>query len=143
MSGYLHFIPEFVLCTNSSLFWFRIANELSEFRNYLSVLFYRNAYVLSIRRLNESCCFQPLAFLHPDKIFRDFAQKAKKVPYPEKRDKVPKHNTRLLTFSPVLRNQEHRCISQERLWSASEERSRKLSALPFPQKGSLSHGRNG
>lgn len=35
MSGYLHFIPEFVLCTNSSLFWFRIANELSEFRNYL------------------------------------------------------------------------------------------------------------
>ena len=36
MSGYLHFIPEFVLCTNSSLFWFRIANELSEFRNYLN-----------------------------------------------------------------------------------------------------------
>lgn len=35
MSGYLHFIPEFVLCTNSSLFWFRIANKLSEFRNYL------------------------------------------------------------------------------------------------------------
>lgn len=37
MSGYLHFIPEFVLCTNSSLFWFRIANKLSEFRNYLNV----------------------------------------------------------------------------------------------------------
>ena len=35
MSGYPHFIPEFVLCTNSSLFWFRIANELSKFRNYL------------------------------------------------------------------------------------------------------------
>ena len=37
MSSYPHFIPKFVLCTNSSLFWFRIANELSEFRNYLLV----------------------------------------------------------------------------------------------------------
>ena len=35
MSGYPLFIPEFVLCTNSSLFWFKIANELREFRNYL------------------------------------------------------------------------------------------------------------
>ena len=35
MSGYTFFIPEFVLCTNSSLFWFKIANELSEFRNHL------------------------------------------------------------------------------------------------------------
>ena len=40
MSCYLHFIPEFVLCTNSSLFWFRIANKLSEFRNYLSINIY-------------------------------------------------------------------------------------------------------
>ena len=31
MSGYPLFIPEFVLCTNSSLFWFKIANELSNF----------------------------------------------------------------------------------------------------------------
>ena len=35
MSGYPLFIPEFVLCTNSSLFWFKNANEPSEFRNYL------------------------------------------------------------------------------------------------------------
>ena len=41
MSGYPLFFPEFVLCTNSSLFWFKIANELSEFRNYLlhSIIF--------------------------------------------------------------------------------------------------------
>lgn len=38
MFGYPHFIPEFVQSTNSSLFWFKIANELSEFRNYLSYL---------------------------------------------------------------------------------------------------------
>ena len=37
MSGYPLFFPEFVLCTNSSLFWFKIANELSEFRNYLCI----------------------------------------------------------------------------------------------------------
>lgn len=37
MSGYPFFIPEFVLCTNSSLFWFKIANELREFRNYLMI----------------------------------------------------------------------------------------------------------
>ena len=36
MSGYPLFIPEFVLCTNSSLFWFKNANEPSEFRNYLN-----------------------------------------------------------------------------------------------------------
>lgn len=35
MSGYPFFIPGFVLCTNSSLFWFKIANKLSKFRNYL------------------------------------------------------------------------------------------------------------
>ena len=40
MCGYPFFIPEFVLFTNSSLFWFKIANERSEFRNYLlSLLF--------------------------------------------------------------------------------------------------------
>jgi hypothetical protein len=37
MFGYPHFIPEFVQSTNSSLFWFKIANELSEFRNYLNI----------------------------------------------------------------------------------------------------------
>ena len=35
MSSYPFFIPGFVLCTNSSLFSFKIANEPSEFRNYL------------------------------------------------------------------------------------------------------------
>ena len=38
MSGYPFFIPGFVLCTNSSLFWFKIANKLSEFRNYLYII---------------------------------------------------------------------------------------------------------
>ena len=38
MSGYPLFIPEFVLCTNSSLFWFKNANEPSEFRNYLYII---------------------------------------------------------------------------------------------------------
>ena len=41
MSSYPHFIPEFVRCTNSSLFFLKIANELSEFRNYL---FNKNKY---------------------------------------------------------------------------------------------------
>ena len=36
MSSYPFFIPEFVLCANSSLFSFKIANEPSEFRNYLN-----------------------------------------------------------------------------------------------------------
>ena len=35
MSGYPFFIPKFVLCANSSLFCFKIANEHREFRNYL------------------------------------------------------------------------------------------------------------
>ena len=39
MSSYPHFIPEFVCCTNSSLFFIKIANELSEFRNYLNIMF--------------------------------------------------------------------------------------------------------
>ena len=38
MSDYPFFIPEVVLFTNSSLFWFKVANEHREFRNYL--LFY-------------------------------------------------------------------------------------------------------
>lgn len=35
MSDYPFFIPEFVLCANSSLFWFKVANEHREFCNYL------------------------------------------------------------------------------------------------------------
>ena len=35
MSDYPFFIPEVVLFTNSSLFWFKVANEHREFRNYL------------------------------------------------------------------------------------------------------------
>ena len=46
MSGYPLFIPEFVLCTNSSLFWFKIENELREFRNYLIILILFFAYQL-------------------------------------------------------------------------------------------------
>ena len=38
MSSYPLFIPEFVLCANSSLYSFKIANEPSEFRNYLSYI---------------------------------------------------------------------------------------------------------
>ena len=38
MSSHPFFIPEFVLCANSSLFSFKIANEPSEFRNYLNEL---------------------------------------------------------------------------------------------------------
>lgn len=37
MFGYPLFITGFVLCTNPYLFKFKIANELSEFRNYLFV----------------------------------------------------------------------------------------------------------
>lgn len=35
MSDYPFFIPEVVLFANSSLFWFKVANEHREFRNYL------------------------------------------------------------------------------------------------------------
>ena len=38
-STYSLFIPGFVLCTNPFLFRIKIANELSEFRNYLHNLF--------------------------------------------------------------------------------------------------------
>ena len=37
MSDYPFFIPEVVLCANSSLFWFKVANEHREFRNYLNI----------------------------------------------------------------------------------------------------------
>ena len=37
MFGYPHFIPEFAQNTNSFLFRFKIANELSEFRNCLFI----------------------------------------------------------------------------------------------------------
>ena len=47
ISGYPLFIPEFVLCTNSSLFWFKIANEHREFRNYL-YSFFHCEYVLPV-----------------------------------------------------------------------------------------------
>ena len=38
MSDYPFFIPEVVLFTNSSLFWFKVANEHREFRNYLFII---------------------------------------------------------------------------------------------------------
>ena len=47
MSGYPLFFPEFGLCTNSSLFWFKIANELSEFRNYLFHNSFMKSYFVS------------------------------------------------------------------------------------------------
>ncbi len=37
-STYSLFIPGFVLCTNPFLFRIKIANELSEFRNYLILI---------------------------------------------------------------------------------------------------------
>ena len=37
MSDYPFFIPQVVLFANSSLFWFKVANEHREFRNYLNV----------------------------------------------------------------------------------------------------------
>ena len=47
MSSYPFFIPEFVLCANSSLFSFKIANEPSEFRNYLLLYSVRkNGYII-------------------------------------------------------------------------------------------------
>lgn len=47
MFGYPHFIPEFVQSTNSSLFWFKIANELSEFRNYLNIVQFKSQKVVN------------------------------------------------------------------------------------------------
>ena len=46
MSSYPFFIPEFVLCANSSLFSFKIANEPSEFHNYLKIFTRSDAVVL-------------------------------------------------------------------------------------------------
>ena len=40
MSDYPFFIPQVVLFANSSLFWFKVANEHREFRNYLYFLFH-------------------------------------------------------------------------------------------------------
>jgi len=37
MSDYPFFIPQVVLFANSSLFWFKVANEHREFRNYLII----------------------------------------------------------------------------------------------------------
>ena len=37
MCDYPFFIPQVVLFANSSLFWFKVANEHREFRNYLSL----------------------------------------------------------------------------------------------------------
>ena len=48
MSSYPFFIPEFVLCANSSLFSFKIANEPSEFRNYLKTKIRIHKYISSI-----------------------------------------------------------------------------------------------
>ena len=59
MSGYPLFFPEFVFCTNSSLFWFKIANELSEFRNYLLFLNTSKFFLYSIkpiRHFGGQCC---------------------------------------------------------------------------------------
>ena len=38
MSDYPFFIPQVVLFANSSLFWFKVANEHREFRNYLNII---------------------------------------------------------------------------------------------------------
>lgn len=56
MPDYPLFIPEFVLCTNSSSFWFKIANELNEFRNYLhyNILFFVNKQFITKRRFSNT-----------------------------------------------------------------------------------------
>ena len=47
MSDYPFFIPEVVLCANSSLFWFKVANEHREFRNYLILFpFHKPSFIL-------------------------------------------------------------------------------------------------
>ena len=53
MSHYPHFIPEFVPCTNSSLFLIKIANELIEFRNYLMIFSY-----IFIKKINKFHCIR-------------------------------------------------------------------------------------
>lgn len=57
MSGYPLFIPEFVLCTNSSLFWFKNANEPSEFRNYLSLFTIINHRSVFYNRQPPKMCY--------------------------------------------------------------------------------------
>ncbi len=48
MSDYPFFIPEVVLCANSSLFWFKVANEHREFRNYLILTNIFNYFVCNV-----------------------------------------------------------------------------------------------
>ncbi len=50
-STYSLFIPGFVLCTNPFLFRIKIANELSEFRNYLTCRYYNSFNVLFFRAI--------------------------------------------------------------------------------------------
>ena len=51
MSDYPFFIPEVVLCANSSLFWFKVANEHREFRNYLMNYTYKNKLIISYYKI--------------------------------------------------------------------------------------------
>ena len=50
MCDYPFFIPQVVLFANSSLFWFKVANEHREFRNYLlSFLYYNSCFIKAIK----------------------------------------------------------------------------------------------
>lgn len=49
-STYSLFIPGFVLCTNPFLFRIKIANELSEFRNYLLQTYYTRREIMKKNR---------------------------------------------------------------------------------------------
>jgi hypothetical protein len=58
MSDYPFFIPQVVLFANSSLFWFKVANEHREFRNYLIFLYTQisaNASRLRIPKVPAAC----------------------------------------------------------------------------------------
>lgn len=54
MSDYPFFIPQVVLFANSSLFWFKVANEHREFRNYLfcNIILYSDLTSFSTRKQN-------------------------------------------------------------------------------------------
>ena len=58
------FIIEFVLVTNSSLFSIRIANELSEFRNYLFILYtHTGKYQEENKKNLKNYSFQGLTYI--------------------------------------------------------------------------------
>ena len=66
MSDYPFFIPQVVLFANSSLFWFKVANEHREFRNYL--LFIR---LNVIKKLKMKMAIYQKAVIVPLYVYND------------------------------------------------------------------------